>query len=188
MSSKKLNTSLSLFNSLVLPYESTLFKYAMSITHSYDDANDLVQETLLRAYRFFHNFEQGSNLKAWLIRILKNAFINNYRRSQKEPAANTAEDIFDNQDILESKFVTENFIEINEYEYLPGDELSKAINELPDDFRTVIILNDLEDFTYEEIADFLDIPVGTVRSRLHRARKMLYTILLPYAQTMGYAA
>jgi RNA polymerase sigma-70 factor (ECF subfamily) len=164
----------------------SVYNFALRMTGDVDDADDLVQETFLKAFRFFDKFEKGTNCKAWLFRILKNSFINDYRKQTKEPDKVDYEDIQNFYETIKSDEIGFNHYEHDAFTNLLDDEISKAIKELPEDFRTVIILSDIEGFTYEEIADFVDVPVGTVRSRLHRARKMLYSQLYDYAKEKGF--
>jgi RNA polymerase sigma factor (sigma-70 family) len=176
-----------LFEQEFLPHIEALHTFAYHLTLDENTANDLVQETYLRAFRFITQFESGSNAKAWLFKILKNAFINEFRRKKRQPAQVDFEDVrlsHDTEDVAGS----EAFADLREdmFSYLIGDEVTQAINEMPVDFRTVILLCDVEDFNYEEIAAILDIPVGTVRSRLHRARNSLKEKLESYAQSLGY--
>jgi RNA polymerase sigma-70 factor (ECF subfamily) len=140
----------------------------------------------LRAYRFLHSFEEGTNAKAWLFRILKNTFINDFRKKSKEPAKVDYNEIetFVNTDEVDVP-PSHNAKEENN-QYLIGDEIANALNSLDVDFRTILILSDLEDFKYDEMAKILDIPIGTVRSRLHRARGILKDKLQNYAKTKGY--
>ncbi len=163
-----------------------LYNFALKMTGDEDDADDLVQETYLKAFRFFDKFEKGTNCKAWLFRILKNSYINDYRKQVKEPNKVDYEDIQNFYENIKSDEVESKHYEQDVFSNLLDDEISKAITDLPEDFRTVIILSDIEGFTYDEIADFVDIPVGTVRSRLHRARKMLYSQLYDYAKDRGF--
>ena len=151
-----------------------------------EDADDLVQETYLKAFKYFDKFEKGTNCKAWMFRILKNSFINDYRKTSKEPDKVDYDDIQNFYETIKSTDVKTQHLQEDVFSQLLDDEISKAITNLPEDFRTVIILNDIEGFTYEEIADFVDCPVGTVRSRLHRARKMLYASLYDYAKDKGF--
>ena len=174
------------FQKEIMPHYSALFNYAMRITGDSDDADDLVQETLMKAFRFFDKFEKGTNSKAWLFRILKNSYINEYRRVHKEPDKVDYEDVQNFYENIKATDVKTQHYEEDAFNNLLDDNLSKAITKLPEDFRTVIILSDIEGYTYEEIADFVDCPVGTVRSRLHRARKMLYAQLYDYASEKGY--
>jgi len=156
------------------------------MTGDSDDASDLVQETFLRAFRFFDKFEKGTNCKAWLFRIMKNTYINSYRKSNKEPEKVDYEDVENFYENVKPSSTDDAHLEREIFDNLLDDEISKAISDLPEDFRTVVILADIEGYTYEEIADFIDCPVGTVRSRLHRARKMLYATLYNYAEDKGY--
>jgi RNA polymerase sigma-70 factor (ECF subfamily) len=170
----------------IIPHTAALFNYAMRITGDSDDADDLVQETLLKAFRFFDKFEKGTNSKAWLFRILKNSYINEYRRQVKEPNKVDYEDVQNFYENIKATDIKTQHYEEDAFNNLLDDNISNAVTKLPEDFRTVIILSDIEGYTYEEIADFVDCPVGTVRSRLHRARKMLYAQLYDYAGDRGY--
>jgi len=163
-----------------------LYNFAFKMTGDSDDANDLVQETYMRAFRFFDKFENGTNCKAWLFRIMKNTFINVYRKESKSPEKVDYEEIENFYENIKASNTDDAHLEKDIYDNLLDDELTEAISNLPEDFRTVIILCDIEGFTYEEIADFVDAPVETVRSRLHRARKMLFTKLHSYAIDKGY--
>lgn len=174
------------FEKEALPHMDSLYNYALRITGDEDDADDLVQETYLKAFRFFDKFERGTNCKAWLFRILKNSYINDYRKLKKEPNKIDYEDVQNFYETIKSDEVETQHYEQDAFSNLLDDEVSKVLAELPEDFRTVIILSDIEGFTYEEIADFVDIPVGTVRSRLHRARKVLYAQLFDYAKERGF--
>ncbi|MFO7526342.1 MAG: sigma-70 family RNA polymerase sigma factor [Ignavibacteriaceae bacterium] len=176
------------FEREAVPHMDALYNYAIKMTGDSDDASDLIQDTYLKAFRFFDKFEQGTNCKAWLFRIMKNTFINNYRKSTKEPDKVDYEDVENFYENIKASNADSAHLEKDNYENLLDDELSQAITSLPEDFRTVVILADIEGFTYDEIADFIDIPVGTVRSRLHRARKMLFTKLYTYAGQKGYIA
>jgi RNA polymerase sigma-70 factor (ECF subfamily) len=175
-----------LFEREMIPHLKSLYHFALRLSGNEDDANDLVQDTYLKAYRFLGSYERGSNAKAWLFRILKNSFINNYRKVSKEPSKIDYEEA---ENFLNTgKASYSDSIDLREkmFRGLIGDEVSTALNALPVDFRAVIILCDVEEFTYEEIAQIIDIPIGTVRSRLHRARKMLREMLLEYAVSLGY--
>jgi RNA polymerase sigma-70 factor, ECF subfamily len=174
------------FEKEALPHMKALFNYALKMTGDEDDADDLVQETFLKAFRFFDKFERGTNCKAWLFRILKNSFINDYRRIKSEPDKVDYEDVQNFYENIKANEIDSQHYEMDAFNNMLDDEVSKAISSLPEDFRTVVILNDIEGFTYEEIADFVDIPVGTVRSRLHRARKMMYSQLYDYAKEKGF--
>ncbi len=175
-----------LFEREFLPHVDALYNFAFHLTYNEEDSNDLVQETFLKAYRFINSYEEGTNAKAWLFKILKNAFINEYRRKSKQPAKVDYEDVVAYQDLDDAKLAGSLDMRQEVFQGMIGDEITRAINSLPVDFRTVILLCDIEGFTYEEIAKIIDIPIGTVRSRLHRAREMLKVTLKKYAQSMGY--
>lgn len=176
------------FEREAIPHMDALYNFALKMTGDSDDANDLVQETYLKAFRFFDKFEKGTNCKAWLFRIMKNTYINNYRKKTKEPGKVDYDEIENFYENIKASSTDSAHLEKELYDNLLDDELSGAISSLPEDFRTVVILCDIEGMTYEEIADFIDCPVGTVRSRLHRARKMLFTKLYDYADGKGYLA
>ena len=177
---------LELFNEEFMPMVSSMYNFAYKLTWDEDDAKDLVQDTFLKAYRFINSFESGTNAKAWLFRILKNSFINDFRKKSKEPAKVDYHDVesYYNSDDIDESITTD--LRVETLKGMIGDEVSIALNALPTDFRIVIILCDLEGFTYEEMAKILDIPIGTVRSRLHRARHLLKEKLGSYAKEMGY--
>lgn len=174
------------FEREAVPHMDSLYNFALKMTGDSDDASDLIQETYLKAFRFWDKFEKGTNCKAWLFRIMKNTYINTYRKNTKEPDKVDYEDIENFYENIKPSSTDSAHLEKDIYDNLLDDELSEAISSLPEDFRTVVILCDIEGYTYDEIADFVDVPVGTVRSRLHRARKMLYTKLYKYASNKGY--
>lgn len=174
------------FEREAVPHMDALYNYALKMTGDSDDASDLIQETYLKAFRFFDKFEKGTNCKAWLFRIMKNTYINTYRKNTKEPDKVDYDEVENFYENIKASNTDSSHLEKDIYDNLLDDELSGAITSLPEDFRTVVILADIEGFTYEEIADFIDVPVGTVRSRLHRARKMLFTKLYEYAGDKGY--
>ena len=186
LTNKELQKRYAEFEKEAVPHMDAVHNFALRLTGDEDDADDLVQETYMKAFRFFDKFESGTNCKAWLFRILKNSFINDYRKQTKEPNKVDYEDVQNFYENIKSDEVDSRHYELDAFSNLLDDDVSKAISGLPEDFRTVIILNDIEGFTYEEIADFVDIPVGTVRSRLHRARKMLYVQLFDYAKDRGF--
>jgi len=174
------------FKKEALPHINLLHNYAYKMTTNQLDADDLLQETYLRAFRFFHKFERGTNCKAWLFRIMKNLFINNYRKNQKSPNKvdyDEVENFFEN---IKSDKIESTDLQEKVFNNLLDDSVTQALNSLQDDFKTVIILCDLEGLSYEEIADFVQCPIGTVRSRLHRARKLLGQKLYKYAKNKGY--
>jgi RNA polymerase sigma factor (sigma-70 family) len=174
------------FEKEFMPLIGSLYNFAYRLTLDEDDANDLVQETYMKAYRFFDSYEQGTNAKAWLFRILKNSFINDFRKKSKQPSKIDYQEVesFYNSDDVDENITTD--LRVETIQDMIGDEVANALNSLAVDFRTIIILCDLEGFTYEEMAKILDIPIGTVRSRLHRARNLLKDKLKKYASTMGY--
>jgi len=174
------------FQAEAVPHIDALYNFGLRMTGDPDGADDLVQETMLKAFRFFDKFEKGTNCKAWLFRILKNTYINEYRKISKEPNKVDYEDIQNFYENIKATDVKSQHYEEDAFSKLLDDDISDAITQLPEDFRTVIILSDIEGFTYEEIADFIDCPIGTVRSRLHRARKMLYAKLYDYAKDKGF--
>ncbi len=176
-----------IFNREFMPHINSMYNFAFRLTMDEDDANDLVQDTYLKAFRFIASFERGTNAKAWLFRILKNSFINDYRKRSKEPAKvdyQEVETTYNSDDGFDTQATSD--LRTESVQDLIGDEVANALNSLPVDFRTVIILCDIEGFTYEEMAKILDIPIGTVRSRLHRARNLLKDKLRNYALSMGY--
>jgi len=174
------------FNNEIVPHMNALKSFALKMTNDLDESEDLVQDTLLKAFRFFDKFEKGTNAKAWLFQIMKNSFINNYRKHASEPEKVDYEDVQNFYENIKADQVKSSHFQGDAFSDVLDDELAKALSVLPDDFRTIVFLSDIEGYTYEEIADFLDCPIGTVRSRLHRARKMLYAILYKYADKRGY--
>jgi len=175
-----------IFDGEFMPHIDSMYNFAYRLTFDEDDSKDLVQDTYLKAYRFINSFEQGTNAKAWLFRILKNSFINEYRKKSKQPIKVDYQEVetYYNSDDVDYQSTSD--LRAESIKDMLGDEISNALNSLAVDFRTVIILCDLEGFTYEEMAKILDIPIGTVRSRLHRARNLLKDKLRGYAQNMGY--
>lgn len=175
-----------IFDKEFLPHIGPMYNFAYRLTFDDDDAKDLVQDTYLKAYRFITSFEQGTNAKAWLFRIMKNSFINDFRKKSKQPAKVDYQEVetFYNSDDVDKAITTD--LRVETVQDMIGDEISNALNSLDVDFRTVIILCDLEGFKYDEMAKILDIPIGTVRSRLHRARNLLKEKLSDYANKMGY--
>lgn len=175
-----------IFNGEFMPHIRSMYNFGFRLTLDRDDAKDLVQDTYLKAYRFIESFQKGTNAKAWLFRILKNSFINDYRKKSKEPSKVDYQEVeaYYNSDEVDRQITPD--LRVESLKDMIGDEISNALNSLDVDFRTVIILSDLEEFKYEEMAKILDIPIGTVRSRLHRARNLLKEKLSEYAKSMGY--
>lgn len=174
------------FEAEAIPHMSSLYNFALNMTGDSDDANDLVRETYLKPFRFFDKFEKGTNCKAWLFSIMKNTYINKYRKQSREPAKVDYEEIENFYENIKASHTDAAHLEKELMANLLDDEVTEAIALLPDSFKTVIILCDIEGLTYEEIADFIDCPIGTVRSRLHRARKNIFTKLYKYASDKGY--
>ncbi len=175
-----------IFEGELLPNIDALHTFAYHLSFNEDDAKDLVQETFLKSYRALDSYEPGTNAKAWLFKILKNAYINEYRKKARRPAKVDYEDYIGYQDREDQSTVDFSDLREEIFDDLIGDEVTSAVNSLPVDFRAVILLCDVEGFTYEEISKIIDIPIGTVRSRLHRARNMLKEKLASYARKMGY--
>ena len=169
------------------PHMDAMYNFALKLTNDVDEARDLVQDTCMKAFRFIHSFEPGTYAKAWLFRILKNNFINDYRKKSRGPSKvefEWVEQSITGDEDSEPAFQADLQAEtVNE---MLGDEITAAIQALPVDFRMIIILCDLEEFSYEEMARILNIPIGTVRSRLHRARTLLKEALTTYARSKGY--
>ncbi len=175
-----------IFEKELLPHIDALKTFAYHLAYDDDDANDLVQETYMKAYRFIDKYIQGTNSKAWLFKICKNAYINHYRKRSKRPTRVDFEDIVSYHDSDDATLP--GYLDLREeiFDKMMGDEVTIAINSLPIDFRTVVLLCDVEGFTYEEIGKIIDVPIGTVRSRLFRARNMLKEKLKSYADKHGY--
>ena len=175
------------FENAALPHADALFNFALKMTHNVKDAEDVVQDTYMRAFRFFHHFEPGTNCRAWLFRILKNVHINSYRKNQRIPDTvnwDQIEEFYDSvapeDSIRRHKTPEEIFFESS-----VDRQVEQAIRDLPPEYRAVVVLNFAEDLSYREIAAVLDIPIGTVMSRLHRARKTLKVKLADYAREQG---
>jgi len=170
----------------VLPLLPNLYGAALRLTRNPQDAEDLIQETYLRAFRGFGGFEEGTNLRAWMYRILTNTFINAYRKKQREPvtvADDELEDWYLYDRLGESG--VEASAETEVLERIPDEDVQRALEELPENFRMAVLLADVEGFSYKEIAEILDIPIGTVMSRLHRGRKALQKALWKTVRERG---
>lgn len=187
MTEKKRTNHEKIFEEEFFPHINALKTFAYHLSYNEEDANDLVQETYLKAHRFIDKYIQGTNAKAWLFKILKNAYINQYRKKSKRPTQVDFEEIVSYHDSDEAAGTTGyHDLRAEIFENMMGDEVTIAINSLPIDFRTVVLLCDIEGFTYEEISKIIDVPIGTVRSRLFRARNMLKDKLFKYAVEKGY--
>ncbi|MEX2600349.1 MAG: sigma-70 family RNA polymerase sigma factor [Balneolaceae bacterium] len=174
------------FNKEMIPHLDALYNFALRLTTDPNDAEDLVQDSIVKAYRFFSSYEKGTNAKAWLFRILKNSYINNYRKNSKQPQQIDYDEVSMFYESIRAERTNTSDLEDKMFRELIDDDLTKALEEIPEDFRTVVLLCDVEDFTYEEISNMLDVPIGTIRSRLHRGRNLLKVQLMEYATERGY--
>ena len=176
-----------IFERELLPFIDALHNFAYNLCFNEDEANDLVQETYLKAYRFIKSYQTGTNAKAWLFKILKNVYINQYRKRSRRPTSVDIDDVnvYTEADDDQASMA---YLDLRKemFDGMLGDEVTIALNSLPIEFRSVILLCDIEGFSYEEIAKIIDKPIGTVRSRLFRARNMLKEKLKNYAEELGY--
>lgn len=174
------------FEKEALTHIDSLYNLSSYLTKNSDDAKDLVQETYYKAYKFFHQFQEGTSIKAWLFKILKNTFINLYRKKVREPEIIDYEKVESFIGLIkDDNFDFAHLEEDNLLNKFLSDDVVSALNQLPDDFKIVVLLSDVEGLSYKEIADIMECPIGTIRSRLSRARKMLQKILLNYALKQG---
>lgn len=174
------------FEEEIVPHLDAMYNFALRLTSDPSDAEDLVQDTIVKAFRFFSSYEKGTNAKAWLFRILKNSYINNYRKQSKQPNQVDYDEVSEFYETIRADRTDTSDLEDKMFRELVDDDISQALDELPEDFRTVVLLCDVEGFTYEEIANMLDVPIGTIRSRLHRGRNLLKAQLKEYAEKRGY--
>lgn len=175
------------FEAEALPHMDALYRTALRMTKNQNDAEDLVQEAYVKAYRFWDRFEPGSNCRAWLFKIMTNIFINDYRSKSRSPISVDVDEIDDS--FLYGQLAETTPGDNPEKELFAkifDDDVKRAIEELPDDFRLVVVLSFLEGFSYQEIAEIADLQLGTVKSRLHRGRKLLQKALYDYAIKNGY--
>jgi RNA polymerase sigma-70 factor, ECF subfamily len=177
------------FEAAAMPFVDSLYNAAYRMSRNSQDAEDLVQETYLKAYKYYDKFEEGTNLKAWLFKILKNTFINSYRKKQQIPPSADFADIEESFESIVRDEGAGRQLPDPEAELLEkvlDEDVQHALEDLPHDYRMVVLLADLEDFSYKEIAEILEIPVGTVMSRLYRGRRLLEDALLKFARDHGY--
>ncbi len=178
------------FAEQAMEHMTALYSAALRMTRNPADAEDLVQETYLRAYRSFDSFTEGTNLKAWLYRILTNTYINSYRAAKRRPEVSDVEDVEDLY-LYHRLSPEQGFGRSAEEEALAGftdEEVKEAIEALPEAFRIAVLLADVEGFSYKEIADITEVPIGTVMSRIHRGRRALQKTLAGFAQSRGLVA
>jgi RNA polymerase sigma-70 factor, ECF subfamily len=178
------------FESEALQYLDVLYAHALRLTRSPSDAEDLVQDTFVRALRFYDRFERGSNLKAWLLRIQFNGFVNRYRRHIKEHQTNEALTQEPAGEATLGREALRSLLDPDGIALAPvvAKEIDAALSQLPDEHRTVVILADIEELSYKEIAEVIGCPIGTVMSRLHRARRALQELLVEHAASLGLVA
>ncbi|AQQ14569.1 ECF RNA polymerase sigma factor SigH [Corynebacterium glaucum] len=175
------------FTEEAMPLLDQLYGGALRMTRNPQDAEDLVQETYLKAYNAFDSFKPGTNLKAWLYRIMTNTYINSYRKKQRRPLVTSAEDVTDSQLYTSSSHDSTGLesAEVEALKLMPNSRISEALNALNEDYRMVVYYADVEGLAYKEIAEVMDIPLGTVMSRLHRGRKQLREMLKDVANEQG---
>jgi RNA polymerase sigma factor (sigma-70 family) len=175
-----------IFEEEFLPHADALTNFAYYLTQDENDVEDLVQDTFMKSYKAAESYEKGTNSKAWLFRIMKNTFINEYKRKKRRGSQIDYEEIITYHDEEDSPLTSYTDLRTEIFGNMMGDEVMVAINELPIDYRTILLLCYVEEFQYDELAAIFDIPIGTVRSRLARARALLKQKLHTYANSLGF--